>query len=159
MNLLEQQAANRRRTGFIIVIFIAFFVFLGLGFDLFMLGADRPFVPVGGVLALGVGSLSAIAGYYSGDKAVLASAGAVPLVKVAGSASGDARFKLHQLQNVVDEMAIAAGLPRPAAYVVPDPDPNAFATGRDPEHASIAVTQVCSTRSIAASCRASSHTR
>ena len=38
-------------------------------------------------------------------------------------------------------MSIAAGLPRPRIYVVPDPDPNAFATGRDPEHASIAVTQ------------------
>jgi heat shock protein HtpX len=37
-------------------------------------------------------------------------------------------------------MAIAAGLPRPALYVIPDPDPNAFATGRDPQHASIAVT-------------------
>src|SRR4029079_11014374 len=41
---------------------------------------------------------------------------------------------------VVEEMAIAAGLPKPAVYVVPDRDPNAFATGRDPEHASIAVT-------------------
>jgi heat shock protein HtpX len=42
---------------------------------------------------------------------------------------------------VVDEMSIAAGLPRPRIYVIPDPDPNAFATGRDPEHASIAVTK------------------
>jgi heat shock protein HtpX len=42
---------------------------------------------------------------------------------------------------VVDEMSIAAGLPRPRIYIVPDPDPNAFATGRDPAHASIAVTK------------------
>src|SRR5262249_28072819 len=51
------------------------------------------------------------------------------------------KLKLHQLQNVVDEMAIASGIPRPRVYVVPDPDPNAFATGRGPGHASIAVTR------------------
>jgi len=46
-----------------------------------------------------------------------------------------------QFVNVVEEMSIAAGIPPPKAYVVPDPDPNAFAVGRDPAHASIAVTQ------------------
>lgn len=141
MNLLEQQAANRRRTVLIMAVFVGFFVFLGMGFDLFMLGADRPFVPIGAVVALGVGSVSALAGYFSGDRAVLASAGAVPLVTAGETASGDRRFKLHQLQNVVDEMAIAAGLPRPKVFVVPDADPNAFATGRDPAHASVAVTE------------------
>jgi heat shock protein HtpX len=45
-----------------------------------------------------------------------------------------------QLLNVVDEMRVASGLPR-FPYIVPDPDPNAFAVGRDPQHASIAVTQ------------------
>jgi heat shock protein HtpX len=45
------------------------------------------------------------------------------------------------LLNVVEEMKIASGLPMPKVYVIPDPDPNAFATGRDPYHASIAVTQ------------------
>jgi heat shock protein HtpX len=43
--------------------------------------------------------------------------------------------------NVVDEMSIASGLPRPAVYVVPDPDPNAFATGANPETSAVAVTQ------------------
>ena len=56
-------------------------------------------------------------------------------------------------------MAIAAGSAGAARLLVPDPDPNAFATGRDPEHASIAVTADCSTRSIARSCRGSSRTR
>ena len=45
------------------------------------------------------------------------------------------------LDNVVEEMAIAAGLRKPRVYVIPDPDPNAFATGRDPDHATIAVTR------------------
>ena len=58
----------------------------------------------------------------------------------AGASDGDT-LKLRQLDNVVEEMSIAAGLPKPKVYVVPDPDPNAFATGRDPEHASIAVTR------------------
>jgi heat shock protein HtpX len=141
MNLLEQQAANRRRTWLIMATFIAFVAFIGFGFDAFMLRTGRPFVPIGGVVALGVGSVSVLTSYYSGDKAVLASAGAVPLAQVAETSVGETRFRLHQLQNVVDEMAIAAGLPRPKAYVVADPDPNAFATGRDPAHASIAVTQ------------------
>jgi heat shock protein HtpX len=42
--------------------------------------------------------------------------------------------------NVVEEMAIAAGVPKPRVYLIDEPDPNAFATGRDPQHASIAVT-------------------
>ena len=53
----------------------------------------------------------------------------------------DETFKLRQLDNVVEEMSIAARLPKPKVYIVPDADPNAFATGRDPEHASIAVTR------------------
>jgi heat shock protein HtpX len=45
-----------------------------------------------------------------------------------------------ELYNVVEEIAIAAGLPVPKVYLIPDPAPNAFATGRDPEHASVAIT-------------------
>jgi heat shock protein HtpX len=59
---------------------------------------------------------------------------------LSSASSDEHRFKLKQLDNVVEEIAIAAGLPKPKVYVVPDPDPNAFATGRDPQHASIAVT-------------------
>ena len=51
----------------------------------------------------------------------------------------DPRYR--QLMNVVEEMSIASGLPVPAVYVIPDPDPNAFATGKDPAHAAIAVTE------------------
>jgi heat shock protein HtpX len=69
------------------------------------------------------------------------STGARPLSQVAATASDEDKLKFRQLDNVVDEMAIAAGLPRPPVYVVPDLDPNAFATGRDPAHASIAVTR------------------
>ena len=91
--------------------------------------------------ALGVGSVSALASYFNGDRAVLASTSARPIEEVAAGASDADKLKLRQLENVVDEMAIAAGLPRPRVYVVPDADPNAFATGRGPEHSSIAVTR------------------
>jgi heat shock protein HtpX len=80
-----------------------------------------------------VGTLTAWLGYRNGDTLVLASSRAVRLAPT--------DLKSRQLDNVVEEMAIASGLPKPRVYVVPDSDPNAFATGRDPAHASIAVTQ------------------
>jgi heat shock protein HtpX len=141
LNLYEQQAANRRRTWLIMIAFVAFLVFLGFGFDAFYIGMTGGYVPVGSVVALGVGSVSALTSYFHGDRAVLLAAGAQPLSDVAASATDADKLKLRQLDNVVDEMAIAAGLPRPRVYVVPDPDPNAFATGRDPAHASLAVTR------------------
>jgi heat shock protein HtpX len=98
-------------------------------------------VPIGSVMAVGVGSVSALASYFRGDRAVLLATGARPVADVAVSATEADKLKLRQLDNVVDEMAIAAGLPRPTVYVVPDADPNAFATGRDPAHASLAVTR------------------
>ncbi|MBI2081005.1 MAG: M48 family metallopeptidase [candidate division NC10 bacterium] len=141
-DLFQQQARNRRRTAVIIGVFIAFVVLLGIGFDLAM-GSLLP-VPAGGtVLLLPIGGLAALAlssgsAYFSlrhGDRAVLGSTRAMPL-----ESFGAPDPKGRQYHNVVEEMAIAAGLPVPRTYVVPDPDPNAFATGRDPEHASIAVT-------------------
>lgn len=141
MNLYEQQSSNRRRTWLIMFAFVAFLFLLGLGFDLFYIGADAGWMPIGSTIALGIGSLSALVGYYFGDRAVLLATGARALRELAEAAVGDERLKLRQLQNVVDEMAIASGLPRPAVYVVPDRDPNAFATGRGPDHASIAVTR------------------
>ena len=141
MNLYEQQAANRHRTWLIMVGFVAFLFALGLGFDAFYLSSGGGLVPLGSIAALGVGSVSALASYYSGDRAVLAAAGARPVEQLEKDLTGAGKLKLRQLDNVVDEMAIAAGVPRPPIYVVPDSDPNAFATGRGPGHASIAVTQ------------------
>jgi heat shock protein HtpX len=141
MNLYDQQAANRRRTWLVMLAFIAFLLLLGFGFDAFFLSQAGGFVPIGSIAALAVGSVSALVSYASGDKAVLLSTGAVPVADLLRSATDADALKLRQLDNVVDEMAIAAGLPRPPVYVVPDPDPNAFATGRGPGHASIAVTR------------------
>jgi heat shock protein HtpX len=143
MNLYEPQASNRRRTWLVMTAFIAFLFLLGFGFDMFYVNAGGGHVPIGSVLALAVGSVSALASYYGGDRAVLLATSAKPLAEVASAAdaSGDEKLRLRQLENVVDEMAIAGGIPRPRIYIVPDPDPNAFATGRDADHASIAVTR------------------
>jgi len=140
MNLYEQQAANRRKTWLIMFVFVVFLVFLGLGFDAFYLNTVGGF-PFGTIAALGIGSVSAVASYFAGDQAVLLASGAKPVEEVEASADEAGRLKLRQLENVVDEMAIASGLPRPAVYIVPDSDPNAFATGRGPGHSSIAVTR------------------
>ena len=132
---------NRRRTWMIMLAFVAFLFLLGLGFDTFYLGEAGGVVPVGSLMALGVGSVSALASYYTGDRAVLLSTHAQPIADVAATAGDADKLNLQRLDNIVDEMAIASGLPRPAVYIVPDADPNAFATGRGPGHASIAVTR------------------
>ncbi len=82
------------------------------------------------VLALVLGSLSGVATYFGGDKLVLTASGAHQVDEASAP----------QLLNVVREMAIAANVPMPAVYIIDDSAPNAFATGRDPQHASVAVT-------------------
>jgi len=138
-NLLEQQASNRRRTWAVMALFVAVLFLLGYGVDWFYVGIPYP---VAGAVALIVASVSAVSSYLRGDRAVLASSGAVPLEELAlEGASSEDRLKLTQLSNIADEMSLASGLPRPKLYVIGDSDPNAFATGRDPERASIAVTR------------------
>jgi len=122
------------------LVFVAFLILLGLGFDVFYIGDGRLTYPIGSLAALGAGSVSAFASYFSGDRAVLLSTGAVPMERALSAATDADRLKIRQLDNVVEEMSIAAGLPKPRVYVISDPDPNAFATGRDAEHASVAVT-------------------
>ncbi|MDD8017578.1 MAG: M48 family metallopeptidase [Bacteroidota bacterium] len=134
-NIYEQQSENRRATVFVMIGFTLFLALIGFGFDAFYLGTvnENFFFPIGTVIAVGVGSISSAWSLQSGAKAVLSSTNAIP---------ADPNNPSHQqLLNVVEEMKIAAGLPMPHVYIVPDPDPNAFATGKDPENSSIAVTQ------------------
>jgi heat shock protein HtpX len=141
MNLYEQQALNRRRTWLVMAAFIALLLVVGIGFDTFVMGQGLVFVPIGTMAALAIGGGQAWWSLRFGDRAVLRSSAAQPLDELlAQSPTEDMKLRYTQLDNVVQEMAIAAGLPKPAIYVVPDPDPNAFATGPDAAHASIAVT-------------------
>ncbi len=128
-------------TWLVMLAFVVFLFLLGAGFDAVYVGAGGGVLPIGSAMALAVGSVSAFASYYRGDRAVLASTRAQPVGDLMGVASDDDKLKLRRLENVVDEMAIASGVPRPPVYVVPDSDPNAFATGRGPGTSSLAVTR------------------
>jgi heat shock protein HtpX len=142
VNLLEQQASNRRRTWVVMALFVGLLAVLGSGFDLFIVGGGQTYVPFATLLAVAIGGGQAWWSLQRGDQAVLKSTTAQPVedLLTAEATDPDDRLRYTQLQNVVDEMAIAAGIPRPKAYVIADTDPNAFATGRDADHASIAVT-------------------
>lgn len=132
-NLFEQQKRNLRRTAAILTGFVAFLVFLGIGADLFLYGSGAgPGFPIATLGALLFGAGSSLWALKAGDQAVLDSANAVPIDPA------DPRQRV--LDNVVEEMSIAGGIPKPAVYLIPDSDPNAFATGTGPERSSVAVT-------------------
>jgi len=129
--LYEQIARNKRKT---VAIVAGALVFTGgIGFLLGLLIGRGSFQV--GLAALIIALLIAAGlSYYSyeyGDRIVLRASRA-------RAVTHDEEPRLH---NVVEGIAIAAGLPKPAVYVVPEKAPNAFATGRDPQHSSIAVTQ------------------
>ena len=132
-NLFEQQKRNLRRTTGFLAGFVAFLAFLGIGADFFLYGSGAgPGFPIATIGALLFGAGSSLWALRAGDRAVLESANARPVDR---SEPGE-----QQLDNIVEEMAIAGGLPKPAVYVIPDRDPNAFATGTGPEKSSVAVT-------------------
>ncbi len=141
-NLFAQQEANRRRSNWLVVGFIVFFAWVGFGGDLAfgLLTADAPpdayhhVVPFIGLVSTLVAAGICWYAWRNGPERVLWSTGAWEIVEPATP-------EQKQLVNVVEEMAIASGLPKPRVWVVPDDDPNAFATGRDAQSASIAVTQ------------------
>ena len=124
-----QISANKRNSFVLAAFVVALFAVLG-----FTIGYAIVGTPAGGVgamaLALGIGSITGVASYFSGDKLVLTVSGAQPVDEASAP----------QLLNVVRELAVAANVPMPAVYLIDDTAPNAFATGRDPAHASIAIT-------------------
>jgi heat shock protein HtpX len=125
----DRIAVNRRNSLFLIAGFLAFVAVFG-----YVIGYAWIGDPVSALFGLGlafvVGTVSGIATYYGGARMVLA----------ASRAKEVTHEDAPVLFNVVEEMAIAAGLPMPKVYIIDDTAPNAFATGRDPEHASVAVT-------------------
>jgi heat shock protein HtpX len=125
----NQIAANRRNS---FLLALAVVVILGaLGFSIgYAVTGD----PAGGLattaIAVAVGVLASLGSYFAGDQLVLTASAA----KEVDEASAP------QLFNVVREMTLAANIPMPRVYVIDDTAPNAFATGRDPRHASLAIT-------------------
>jgi len=141
-NLFEQQRRNRNRSAVLIAVFIVFFAWIGFGADgtlyLQSAGAEPgqyrhtfPFIGIAAtLLAIGM----TLFAWKNGAKQVLSATGAWELI----TPSTDEE---RQFVNVVEEMAIASGLPKPKVWIVPDDDPNAFATGSDPKTAHLAVTR------------------
>jgi len=116
---------NKLRTAVILLAFILLIAVAGTAVDL-LLG----FGVAGVIVALVLAAILGFVSYYNSDKVALAAARARP-------ADGPEYQRYH---NLVEGLCIAAGLPKPRLYVVDDPAPNAFATGRNPKHAALAVT-------------------
>ncbi|MFH1781205.1 MAG: M48 family metalloprotease [Patescibacteria group bacterium] len=126
MTVYKQIASNKRRTVLLIALFILFIIAMGWLFSyLFDYGYSGLFLAV--IIAISMSLVS----YYSGDKVALFTAGAKgPITKEQNS----------YVYNLVENLSITAGLEMPKIYLIQDDSPNAFATGRDPKHASIALT-------------------
>ncbi len=125
ISLFDAIDDNKRNSAILIlvlfIVFMAAVCALSYVLDIGIIG------PIIGFIAL---SIYAVVMYYSGDKVVLGVSGAKQVTEQ----------EQPFLYNVVEGLAIASGIPMPALYIVDDPSPNAFATGRDPKHASVAVT-------------------
>jgi heat shock protein HtpX len=134
----ELERRNRNQTAALVIVFLVLFCALGLGLD-FVIGAVRLHdghlvgFPILTIIALIIGSVQSLISYYGGAALVLASAHARQLAPDSP--------KHQMVLDVVQEMALALRMPAPRAYIIDDPAPNAFATGRDPQHSVICVTQ------------------
>jgi len=118
-------SANRRRTFLLMFVFALVVLFLGWALGLYW---GQPYL--GLVLAFLIAMALAWGSYYYSDRIVLSLSNARPV----------ARSENPYLYHVTEGLAIAAGIPSPRCYVIDDPAPNAFATGRDPEHGVVCVT-------------------
>ena len=126
MNFKELQNANRRKTtGLLIVMAILMWIVVYSALTYFG-GATAGIVPI----AVGISVISVWGAYYGSDKLVLKMTGAKELQEADNP----------KLFGLVQEVCLASGLPMPKVAIVYDDAPNAFATGRNPEHALIAFT-------------------
>jgi heat shock protein HtpX len=128
-------AENRRKSSMLVVGMIVLLMLVGAAIATLVTAGGRgdvllPSLLTGALAAGVVGAIVAMWSWFGGANAILSMAGASELEKRDDP----------QLFNVVEELSIAAGLPMPRVYLIPDPSLNAFATGRDPAHAAVAIT-------------------
>ncbi len=124
-----QIGANKRNSVLLALLVILLLGALGLFIGWGVTGDPRAAIP-STAIAIVVGLVASLVSYYAGDSIVLATSGAREINPQS----------MPQLYNVVQELAIAANVPMPRVYLIDDTAPNAFATGRDPQHASVAIT-------------------
>jgi heat shock protein HtpX len=125
----SQIGANRRNSFLLAAFVVVLFGLLGFTVGYALVGSTAGALGVA-ALALGIGAVSGVFSYFGGDKLVLSVSGAREI----------SEDQAPQLMNVIRELTLAANIPMPRVYVIDDTAPNAFATGRDPKHASIAIT-------------------
>jgi heat shock protein HtpX len=125
----DQISANRRNSFLLAMVVVLLLGALGFSIGYALTGSAGGALATT-TLAVIVGVVLALWSYFAGDKLVLAVSGAKEVDELSAP----------QLTNVVREMALAANVPMPKVYLIDDSAPNAFATGRDPKHASVAVT-------------------
>ena len=123
-SLYTQQGANIRKTWLLMTVFLIVVIAFGYAVSYALGNPAILYIAVIFAVVMNVGS------YWFSDKLVIKMTGAKPIT----------RESHMTLWNTVENLSIAAGLPMPKVYVVDDPAPNAFATGRDPEHAAVAAT-------------------
>ena len=130
VSMYDAQAQNRWRTVLLIVVFTLIVVAVAFVFGDILGGSSTAgfaVIP----FAVGLSGASALVSYFAGDKLVLGQSRAQQVPE------GEEKI----LRDVVETLAVGLGIPAPKLYVIEDPAPNAFATGRDPKHASVAVTR------------------
>ena len=125
----EQISANRRNSFLMAAFVVALLALLGFTIGYAVSGSVEGAVAVTALATL-LGGASGAFTYFAGDSLVLAVSQAREVNET----------QAPKLMNVVRELAIAANIPMPKVYVIDDTAPNAFATGRDPKHASVAIT-------------------
>lgn len=124
--MYQQIASNQRKTWVLIAIFFGLVASVGYAY-----GYVNGDPGTGLLFALMISFGSTSISWFAGDKIVLWSTGAEEIMD---------REQNRYLWNLLENLCITAGIPKPRLYVIDDPAPNAFATGRDPEHASVALT-------------------
>ena len=127
LNIYDQIASNKRKTWFFLIIYVLFILLVGavIGYAMF----EEDFIgPMGvfGIFAIIFGLI----GYYASGKMLMVISGAKEIQKTDNP----------ELFRIVENMSIAAGIPQPKVYIIEDTAPNAFAAGRDPNHAMVCVT-------------------
>lgn len=137
--MYEQISANKWRSGLLMAFFIAFVVALGYVIGLAWGGTSNPgYAYAGLAVAAVIALVMSLVSYYRSDRVALRVSGAQPVDVYLSDPNW--RPLALRFDNAVEGLAIAAGLPKPAAYIIYDEAPNAFATGRNPEHSAIAAT-------------------
>lgn len=125
MTLYAHRDSNIRKTWLLVTLFLV--VIIGIGWVFSWIYGNPGILYIAVIFSI----LMNIAAYWWSDKIVLKMAGAVPVT----------RENARELYNIVENLSITAGLPVPKIYIIPERQPNAFATGRNPGHAVVAVTE------------------